>query len=78
MPTLQRLSLLSALVMTSSCASQTPSVPLTPIHATSAPASEACTAFPRLSFSRLHDTPETIKGIKAYDAARDALCGVGK
>lgn len=34
-------------------------------------------AFPRLTFSRLHDTDETIRQIKGYDAARDALCGPG-
>lgn len=38
----------------------------------------ACSAFSRISFSRLHDTPETIVQVKAYDAARDALCGKGK
>lgn len=42
------------------------------------PASLACTAFPRISYSRLHDTDETIRQVLAYDAARDALCGKGK
>jgi len=37
----------------------------------------ACTAFPRLTYSRLHDTDETIIQIKAYNARRDALCGPG-
>lgn len=37
-----------------------------------------CLEFNRLTFSRLHDTLETIAGIKAYNAARDKVCGVGK
>jgi hypothetical protein len=42
------------------------------------PAPSACTAFPRITFSRLHDTAETVAQIKAYDAGRDVLCGKGK
>jgi hypothetical protein len=42
------------------------------------PAPSACAAFPRISYSRLHDTDETIREVKGYLAARDALCGVGK
>lgn len=37
-----------------------------------------CTAFARITFSRLKDTAETITQIKAYDAARDAVCGKGE
>lgn len=37
-----------------------------------------CTAFARITFSRLHDTDDTIRQVKAYDAARDAICGIGK
>ena len=33
---------------------------------------------PRLTFSRLHDTDEMIKQIKAQNAARDTICGKGK
>lgn len=51
---------------------------LTPTLATSAPPASACTAFPRLTYSRLHDTDETIRAVQGYDAARDALCGKGK
>lgn len=37
-----------------------------------------CTAFARMTFDRLADTAPTIQQIKAYDAARDKVCGVGK
>jgi hypothetical protein len=51
----------------------------TPIPVTSAPPVDlACSEFPRLSFDRLNDTLQTIAQIKAYDAGRDKLCGVGK
>lgn len=72
-----------------SCATQTqtratdpaPTAP-PPLCATAAPppppTPSACVAFPRLNYSRLHDTDQTIREIRAYDAARDALCGKGK
>lgn len=50
----------------------------TPIPATNTPPASACAAFARISFDRLKDTDETIRQVKAYDAARDALCGKGK
>lgn len=65
------LTLVSLLTLTS-CASHPPTVATSP-----APAM-ACAAFPRISYSRLHDTDETLRQVKAYDAARDALCGIGK
>jgi len=45
---------------------------------TQTPVTSACTAFPRISFDRLNDTLDTIRQVKAYDAARNAVCGVGK
>lgn len=45
---------------------------------TPTPVTSACTAFPRITFSRLKDTEETIRQVKAYDAGRDAICGKGK
>ena len=47
-------------------------------HLTPTPVPSACTAFPRISFDRLHDTDETIRQVKAYDAGRDAVCGKGR
>lgn len=64
------LTLVSLLTLTS-CAHQAPTV------ATSSPPAD-CTTFPRISYSRLHDTDQTIVQVKGYLAARDALCGVGK
>lgn len=58
---------LSLLFILTACAHQIPT-----------PATDGCVAFARLSFSRLHDTTETIQQVKAYDAARDAICGKGK
>ena len=75
-PRLSRLSasltLLSLLTLTS-CETlrQTPAT-------SQAPASAACTAFPRISYSRKTDSDETIIEVRRYLAARDALCGVGK
>jgi len=65
------------------CASRTPTAATEPPPLTAAPSAPnpsafACAAFGRISFSRLHDTGETIRQVKAYDAARDALCGTGK
>lgn len=37
-----------------------------------------CGEFQRMTFDRLSDTVPTIVEIKAYDAERDAVCGVGK
>jgi hypothetical protein len=50
----------------------------TEVKAVETPVNAACTAFPRLTFSRLHDTPETIVQVKAYNATRDEVCGKGK
>lgn len=67
--------MIAPLAILTACAHRAPTAatePATP------PSAVACTAFARISFSRLHDTAETIRQVKAYDAARDALCGVGK
>jgi len=72
---------IAPLAILTACAHQIPTAATSPTSvAPSAPAPSqlACAAFPRISFSRLHDTAETIRQVKAYDAARDALCGVGK
>lgn len=70
-----RASLTSVSLLTlTSCATRIPTVATKPDPP---PAPSACVAFPRLTFSRLHDTDETIRQIKGYDAARDALCGPG-
>lgn len=62
------------LLALAACASQTP-IPATDGGTT---VNVGCVEFSRLTFSRLHDTDETIKGVKEYDAARDKVCGVGK
>lgn len=49
------------------CAGQTPSPA---IRVTDS----ACTAFGPILFSRLHDTEDTIKAVKAHNAAWEALC----
>lgn len=67
LPRLLPLSGLLTLCLTTACASP----PQTPV-------TSACTAFPRITFSRLKDTEETIRQVKAYDAGRDAICGKGK
>lgn len=69
--------LLSLPPILASCAPLTPT-PATSVAAASAEADAGCTAFQRLTFDRLNDTLPTIAGIKAYDAARDAICGMGK
>jgi hypothetical protein len=51
----------------------------TPILVTSTPPVDlACQEFPRITFDRKLDTLPTIAQIKAYNAGRDKLCGVGK
>lgn len=65
------LTLVSLLTLTS-CATRPP------IAATSPAPASACTAFPRISYSRKTDSDQTIIEVKGYLAARDALCGVGK
>lgn len=71
---LRTLLLLSLPLTLQACAQQaTP----TPAISVAAP-DTACTSFQRLTFDRLNDTLPTIAGIKAYDAARDAICGAGK
>ena len=58
------------------CAHQTPTLATKPV---AAPAYNAgCLEFPRLSYDRLFDTAPTIEQVKQYNAARDAVCGVGK
>lgn len=75
MRTEQALILLIALsLIPTACARQTP-IPATDGGAA---VNIGCLEFSRLTFSRLHDTEPTIAGIKAYDAARDKVCGVGK
>lgn len=34
----------------------------------------SCEAFKAISYSRLHDTPETIAEIRGHNAAFDAIC----
>jgi hypothetical protein len=63
----------AALLLTQACSDSHPQT-----AGTSAPANIGCLEFDRLTFSRLHDTEPTIAGIKAYDVARDRVCGVGK
>jgi hypothetical protein len=50
----------------------------TPIPVTEGAPVDPCKVFARISFDRLSDTVVTIEQVKAYDAARDSLCGVGK
>lgn len=38
----------------------------------------ACAVWRPVIFSRLHDTEETIRQVKALNAAHDAYCGVVK
>lgn len=74
-PALRRTLLIGPLLLIpAACASpiQTPAISL------SSQVPIACTAFSRISFDRLKDTDETIRQVKAYDAARDAVCGKGK
>lgn len=59
--------MLQACATPQACALPTPTV-----------ATDACVAFKRLTFDRLNDTLPTIAGIKSYDDARDAVCGVGR
>ena len=70
------------LLILAACANQTPTAVIdarsNEATAAQAPPTAACVAFARLTFDRLKDTPETIVQIKAYDAARDALCGKGQ
>lgn len=55
------------------CVTQTPIAETKPVQTDS-----GCVAFARITFDRLHDTTDTIAQVKAYDAARDAVCGKGK
>lgn len=66
-------SLLTPLLLTA-CATPQPFAPPIPTAETNT----ACIAFSRMTFDRLNDTLPTIAQIKAYDAARDSLCGNGK
>ena len=69
---LLQMQLIAALIpILAACATQTP------IAETNTPPASACAAFSRITFDRLKDTDDTIKQVKAYDAARDALCGKG-
>jgi hypothetical protein len=70
------LSLLCALSMTSSCASQKASGPSTNTVAIDPKA--ACLVWRPILFSRLHDTDETIRQAKELNAAHDAFCAEGK
>lgn len=75
-----RLMLLTALpsLILLSCALQTPTPATSADTAAGVVTDTGCVAFARLTFDRLKDTDETIRQIKAYDAARDAVCGGGK
>jgi hypothetical protein len=37
-----------------------------------------CAVWRPILYSRLHDTDETIRQVKALNAAREALCGDGQ
>ena len=70
----------TCLLILAGCAHQTPTAARKlPVWGAStwSPLS-GCEAFPRLTFDRLADTLPTIAGVKAYNAKRDAVCGVGK
>lgn len=61
------------------CAHQAPTAAIDPPAAAAGPGlGPGCLAFDRLTFDRLGDTLPTIAGIKAYDAARDRICGAGR
>lgn len=50
------------------------------VHPTRTPETEkvvACGAFRPITFSRLHDTEETIRQVREHNAAYLALCGKG-
>ena len=64
------LALLLPAILTA-CAAQTL------IAGTSPKVNAGCLEFPRMTYDRLNDTLPTIAQIKAYDAARDAICGKG-
>lgn len=40
-----------------------------------APPADACKVFKLIVFSRLHDTAETIRQVKAHNARWESLCG---
>ena len=60
------------------CAAQTPTPGTEAVAPAKPEPATGCAAFARITFDRLKDTDETIRQVKAYDAARDAICGVGK
>jgi hypothetical protein len=60
--------MLPPLLILPACAHQTPTAAI----------DNGCGEFQRITFDRLADTMPTIVEIKAYDAERDAVCGVGK
>lgn len=68
------LPMLGLALMLMSCATRPASAPPTPTPATEAKPA-ACAEFKPIIFSRQHDTEETIKQVKAHNAAWDALCG---
>lgn len=83
---LRKLPMLALLLTLPACGHLTPTAAISPV-ATAAPPAAApqapslnpgCTEFDRITFDRLLDTLPTVTEIKAYDAARDRICGVGK
>lgn len=60
--------LLFGIFLTSACATQIPT-PAT---------SDYCVLAARIQFSRLHDTPETIRAVKDHNAVYDSVCGAPK
>ena len=56
------------------CAHQTPTAATKAEAAAPAP-SQLCAVFKTIIFSRLHDTDETIRQVKASNARRASLCG---
>lgn len=75
-PPVRRLMLQNVILplMLAGCATEVPIAGISPEKALPT----ACTDFARITYSRLMDTEDTLIQLKAYDAARDAICGVGK
>lgn len=71
------MSAMISLGILAACATQAPTVEIEP-SAPTIVVSNGCTAFPRITYSRKLDTDETIKQVREYNAARDAICGAGK
>lgn len=67
---LRRLAPLALAPLVATCAHRT-AIPETD------PSLVACEAFGIITYSRLHDTEDTIRQVQAHNAAYEALCGEG-